>query len=135
MGHTMTAENDPSERILSRALGGDAAALAELFDQHRLRLRQMIRLRLDTRVGGVDPSDVLQKPISISGGVWNMLTQNLIFLWMRMIVGQRLIVPSRYLGAYARRQAGDLTERRPLRGPPRVSGGPFTGRFDGESEL
>ncbi len=47
--------------LVRQASGGDQAALASLFDQHRERLRQMIRLRLDRRLQGrVDPSDVLQ---------------------------------------------------------------------------
>jgi RNA polymerase sigma-70 factor (ECF subfamily) len=39
----------------------EVSALAELFDRHRGRLRQMIRLRLGRRLHvRVDPPDILQ---------------------------------------------------------------------------
>ena len=55
-------EGEGLDELLRRAAGGEAAALADLFDRHRGRLRQMVRLRLDRRLQGrVDPSDVLQE--------------------------------------------------------------------------
>jgi RNA polymerase sigma-70 factor (ECF subfamily) len=48
--------------LLERALGGDCGALAELFERHRGRLEQVVRLRLDRRLQGrLDPADVLQE--------------------------------------------------------------------------
>jgi RNA polymerase sigma-70 factor (ECF subfamily) len=107
MGHTMTADNDPSEAKVSRALDGDRAALAELFERHRLRLRQMIGLRLDIRIRGrVDPSDVLQEVyIDVQRRFPEYAADQKVplFLWMRQIVGQRLIDTHReHLGAQMR---------------------------------
>jgi RNA polymerase sigma-70 factor, ECF subfamily len=46
----------------SAAREAATSALAELFARYRERLRRMIRLRLDHRLGGrLDPSDVLQE--------------------------------------------------------------------------
>ena len=53
------ADSDP--RIV-RIAQGDKSALAEVFQEHRPRLRQMVLLRLDRRLQGrLDPSDVLQE--------------------------------------------------------------------------
>ena len=58
----MKDEPGENEALLQRAAAGEAAALAEFWERHRKRLRQMVRLRLDRRLQGrVDPSDVLQE--------------------------------------------------------------------------
>ena len=50
-----------TDELLDRVRDGDQDAIAELFAQHRQRLRTMIELRMDPRLAGrVDPSDVLQ---------------------------------------------------------------------------
>ena len=55
--------------LIGRATAGDEAALAELFERYRGRLRQMVRLRLDSRLQGrVDPSDVIQLPSTVAQG-------------------------------------------------------------------
>jgi RNA polymerase sigma-70 factor (ECF subfamily) len=52
----MTGEPGENETLLRRAAAGDLAALAEFWQRHRKRLRQMVRLRLDRRLQGrVDP--------------------------------------------------------------------------------
>ena len=58
----MPAEADPEvAALVARLRAGDAAALAELFDKHRDKLRRMVQLRLDSRLAGrVSASDVLQ---------------------------------------------------------------------------
>ena len=56
------SELDDEDSLVGRAAAGDEAALAEFWQRHRKRLRQMVRLRLDRRLQGrVDPSDVLQE--------------------------------------------------------------------------
>jgi RNA polymerase sigma-70 factor (ECF subfamily) len=106
----MDRDPDDSEDLLRRAAAGDEAALAALWERHRARLRQMVRLRLDRRLlGRVDPSDVLQdayldlaaRPPDYARD-WPMPT----YLWLRLVTGQRLAqVHRQQLGA-ALRNAG-----------------------------
>jgi RNA polymerase sigma-70 factor, ECF subfamily len=96
--------------LVRRAAEGDEAALAELFARHRDRLRQMIRLRLDRRLQGrVDPSDVLQDAyIDLAGKLPEYAGKPAMpfFLWLRLVVGERLLrVHRHHLGA-AMRDAG-----------------------------
>ena len=60
-----TAMNENSSVIhnpMWRAEPGDQRELTELFEQHRERLTQMVRLRMDRRLQGrVDAADVLQE--------------------------------------------------------------------------
>jgi len=97
--------------LVRQAVAGDESALAELFGRHRKRLRQMVRLRLDRRLQGrVDPSDVLQE-------AYIDLAQRLpayarerselpVYLWLRLVVGERLLrVHRQHLGT-AMRDAG-----------------------------
>ncbi len=61
MGH---AEPD-TDGLLARAGVGDASAATELFDRHRIRLRRMISVRMDTRLTArLDPSDVVQEALA-----------------------------------------------------------------------
>jgi RNA polymerase sigma-70 factor (ECF subfamily) len=89
--------NDASENtgLLERALGGDCAALAELFQRHRGRLEQMVRLRLDHRLRGrLDPADVLQEAyldVTRRFGEYRRDPSMPFFLWLRLLTGQRLI--------------------------------------------
>lgn len=44
-----------------KAAAGNEAAVGELLDEHRIRLRRIVSFRLDRRLKGrVDPSDILQ---------------------------------------------------------------------------
>ena len=61
-GPAMTRDPSETDDLLARARADDEAALADLFDRHRERLRRMVRLRLDRRLQGrVDPADVIQE--------------------------------------------------------------------------
>ena len=100
-----------TDELLSRAAAGDTAALAQLFGRYRKRLRQMVRLRLDRRLQGrVDPSDVLQEAYL---DLAEKLTEYVrsrpelpFYLWLRLVVGERLLrIHRRHLGA-AMRDAG-----------------------------
>jgi hypothetical protein len=48
--------------LVARAAAGDRAAIVELLERYRPRLRRMVALRLDPRLQGrVDASDVIQE--------------------------------------------------------------------------
>ena len=103
----MISEQDSLDSLLARAQSGDEDAMAILFDQYGRRLRQMIRLRLDRRLQGrVDPSDVLQEAyLDARRKLPNYSTKDDLpfFLWLRLVVGQKLTDCHRYhLGAKMR---------------------------------
>jgi RNA polymerase sigma-70 factor (ECF subfamily) len=106
----VTGNDGMTDELLRRAADGDEAALADLFDRHRLRLRQMVRLRLDRRLQGrVDPSDVLQDAyIDLAQKLPDYARKPAMpfFLWLRLVTGERLLrVHRQHLGA-AMRDAG-----------------------------
>ena len=80
--------------LVDRARSGDEQAMTELFEQHRKRLRQMIRLRMDQRVQARDAvSDVLQEAfIDLAQQLPNYAKDPKLpfFLWLRRITGLRL---------------------------------------------
>ena len=100
-----------TDELLSRAAAGDTAALAQLFGRYRKRLRQMVRLRLDRRLQGrVDPSDVLQEAyLDLAEKVAEYARSRPelpVYLWLRLVVGERMQrIHRRHLGA-AMRDAG-----------------------------
>ena len=93
--------------LIRRATAGDEAALAALFERYRGRLRQMVRLRLDPRLQGrVDPSDVIQDAyLDLSRKLRELAVRPDLpfFLWLRLVVGERLLrVHRHHLGASMR---------------------------------
>ena len=91
----MPAETDPEvAALVARLRAGDQGALAVLFDRHREKLRRMVQLRLDHRLGGrVSPSDVLQEAyIDALKRVEHYFQKpdQPFFGWLRLVVGQRL---------------------------------------------
>jgi RNA polymerase sigma-70 factor (ECF subfamily) len=103
----MPRDASDSEVLLERALGGDCGALAELFEQHRGRLEQMVRLRLDRRLQGrLDPGDVLQEAYLDVARRFSEYAANPalpFFLWLRLLTGQRLVdLHRQHLGAKMR---------------------------------
>jgi RNA polymerase sigma-70 factor, ECF subfamily len=110
----MSKHQPPDEILAERATCGDEQALAELFDRHRYRLRQMVKLRLDRRLQGrVDPSDVLQEAFLDLASELPSYSQKQaipIFLWMRLVAGQRLMRVHRlHLGAEMRDARRDIS--------------------------
>lgn len=106
----MTSDQDSVEHLLRRAAGGEEDAMARLFDLHRDRLRRMVRLRMDRRLQGrVDPSDVLQDAyVDLAQKLQDYTKRPPMpfFLWLRLVVGERLLrVHRQHLGA-AMRDAG-----------------------------
>jgi RNA polymerase sigma-70 factor (ECF subfamily) len=86
--------SDP-EVLLRRALAGDGGALAVLFERHRGRLEQMVRLRLDRRLQGrLDPADVLQEAyLDVARRFPEYAADPALpfFLWLRLLTAQRLV--------------------------------------------
>jgi RNA polymerase sigma-70 factor, ECF subfamily len=105
------AESEEEDALIRRAAAGDREALAVLFHRHRKRLRQMVRLRLDRRLQGrVDPSDVLQEAfLDLAEKLPDYARQRSeipLFLWLRLVTGERLLrVHRQHLGT-AMRDAG-----------------------------
>jgi RNA polymerase sigma-70 factor (ECF subfamily) len=88
--------------------------LAESFARHRDRLRRMVYLRLDRRLQArVDPSDVLQDAFleaSTRYGDYLQKPAMPLFLWLRFLVGQRLLLVHRqHLGVKARNAGRDVS--------------------------
>ena len=93
--------------LVRRAAGGEEAALVELFSGYRSRLWRMIQLRLDRRLQGrIDPSDVLQDAyIDVAEKLPEYAQRSALpfSLWLRMVVGERLLrIHRHHLGAAMR---------------------------------
>src|SRR5262249_56122342 len=101
--------NDPTdtERLVEKLGGGEREALTDLFQRHRDRLRRMVELRMDPRLQArVDASDVLQDAfLDVAARLDSYLqgTELSAFLWLRLVVGERLaICHRRHLGTRMR---------------------------------
>lgn len=86
------------------------STLAGLIDQHRNRLMRMVQIRMDVRVQGrVSPEDVLQEAyLEAARRYPEYLADPKYppFLWLRLVVGERLMkVHRQHLGTQMR-QAG-----------------------------
>jgi RNA polymerase sigma-70 factor (ECF subfamily) len=110
MGTLMDNNSADTASLLERARTGDQAALNEIFAQHRARLRRMVELRLDRRLQArIDASDVIQEAYV---DVVNRLDEYLreptypLFLWLRLIVGERLLKLHRHHLGTQMRDAG-----------------------------
>src|SRR5216683_1060395 len=110
MGSLMDNNSADTARLLEQARAGDQAALNEIFAQHRARLRRMVELRLDRRLQArIDASDVIQEAYV---DVVNRLEEYLrdprypLFLWLRLIVGERLLKLHRHHLGTQMRDAG-----------------------------
>ena len=107
MGPVMADESGELQDQLRRLAAGDQQALAELFARYRDRLRRMVKLRLDRRLQGrVDASDVLQDAyldVAQRAAEYAASPTMPVFLWLRFLTGQRLLmVHRRHLGAKMR---------------------------------
>lgn len=108
--------NQPDEdtRLIERAQAGDESAAGEALMRHRARLRRMVEARLDHRVRGrVDPSDVLQDGfVDAVAKLPAFLADPKIplFLWLRLVVGERLAKIHRdHLGAQLRNAGREVS--------------------------
>src|SRR5471032_1355300 len=86
--------------LQERARVGDAQALDEIFSRHRERLRRMVEIRLDRRLQArVDASDVIQEAyVEIVTRLEEYLREPRLplFLWMRLVLGERLLKVHRH---------------------------------------
>jgi RNA polymerase sigma-70 factor (ECF subfamily) len=103
MGHDLT----DTVELVERLRRGDRQALTDLFQHHRDRLRRMIELRMDARLRGrADASDVLQDAFLDAASRLDGFLQGSElppFLWLRLVVSQRLSrYHRRHLGAKMR---------------------------------
>ena len=103
----MTSAETRYDPLIQRVLASEEAALAELFDKHRPRLRRMVDLRMDHRLHArVDASDVLQEAyLDLAQELPEYAKQQKFpfFLWLRLVTGQRLAQFHRkHLGAAMR---------------------------------
>src|SRR4051812_16047768 len=106
-GPLMTDEADTDSELLRRVKEGDERALVDLFARHRVRLKRMVRIRLDRRLQGrVDPSDVIQEAhveVFRRAGEYVRDPSMPAFLWFRFLTGERLLhAHRRHLGAQMR---------------------------------
>jgi RNA polymerase sigma-70 factor, ECF subfamily len=124
MGNIMKDPPSESISLLERLRAGDRRALAELFQRHRGRLRRMVELRLDALLQGrIDASDVLQDGfLDLSKQVESYLSDPRlpVFLWLRLVVSDRLAQIHRRHRGTEMRDAGQAVSlyRDPL---PRAS--------------
>jgi RNA polymerase sigma-70 factor (ECF subfamily) len=97
-------------RLLERARAGDQAAVNEIFTRHRARLRRMVELRLDRRLQArIDASDVIQEAyVEAVRRLDEYLCDPAypLFLWLRLIVGERLLKLHRHHLGTQMRDAG-----------------------------
>jgi RNA polymerase sigma-70 factor (ECF subfamily) len=110
MGTQMDNNSADTAALLERARAGDQAALNEIFAEHRGRLRRMVELRLDRRLQSrIDASDVIQEAyVEVVRRLDEYLRDPAypLFLWLRLIVGERLLKLHRHHLGTQMRDAG-----------------------------
>jgi RNA polymerase sigma-70 factor (ECF subfamily) len=96
--------------LIERARAGDTQALNEIFARHRDRLRRMVEMRLDRRLQArIDASDVIQDAyLEVAMRLPEYLNnpELPLFLWLRLVVGERLATLHRHHLGTQMRDAG-----------------------------
>jgi RNA polymerase sigma-70 factor, ECF subfamily len=110
MDHAPGDATDPIDRLRV----GERRALAELFDEHRDRLRRMVELRIDSRLRArLGASDVLQEAfLDVARDLDAYLADPKLppLLWLRLHVGRRLTTLHRqHLGTKMRDAALEIS--------------------------
>jgi RNA polymerase sigma-70 factor, ECF subfamily len=110
MGALMDHTSSDALRQIERLRAGDRRALAELFEQNRVRLRRMVELRMDPHLRArLDASDVLQEAyLELAGDLeaYGRDPKLQPLLWMRLHVGRRLTTLHRQHLGIQMRDAG-----------------------------
>src|SRR5437879_965228 len=110
MGTLMENNSSDSVDLIERVRAGDQEALNTLFTRHRDRLRRMVEMRLDTRLQArTDAPDVLQEAyVEVVERLDEYLNdpQLPLFLWLRLVVGERLMKLHRHHLGTQMRDAG-----------------------------
>lgn len=101
------------EALWAQLQAGHASRLADLFALFRPRLRQMVRLRMDSRIAArLDPSDVLQEAyLDAARQLGHYLKQPGVdvYVWLRGLTWERLLnVQRAHLGAQCRSVSREL---------------------------
>src|SRR6266436_4193350 len=95
MASSRDDDSADSAELLRSARAGDQAALEALFSRHRERLRRMVETRLDRQLQArVDASDVIQDAyLEVVTRLDEYLRDPRLpfFLWLRLVVGERLL--------------------------------------------
>jgi RNA polymerase sigma-70 factor (ECF subfamily) len=106
----MDQNSSETVRLIERAQAGEFEALNELFTQHRERLRRMVDMRLDHRLQArIDASDVIQDAyVEVVERLPEYLRDPKLpfFLWLRLVVGERLMKLHRHHLGTQMRDAG-----------------------------
>jgi RNA polymerase sigma-70 factor, ECF subfamily len=107
-------DDSESTRLVERARAGDPAAVSDIFARHRDRLRRMVDMRLDRRLQGrFDASDVIQEAhLEVAARLADYLADPKLplFLWLRLVVGERLTKLHRtHLGSQKRDAALEVS--------------------------
>ena len=103
---------------LQQATQGDSQALSDLWEEHRIRLGKMVKLRMDRRLQGrVDVEDVLQEAfLDFSSRVPDYLDEQdamPFYLWLRFLTGQRLqLIHRHHLGTQMRDAGREISLHR-----------------------
>src|SRR5712692_4469109 len=110
MGTLMDNNSAESVDLIERARAGDREALNALLARHRDRLRRMVEMRLDSRLQArLDASDVIQDAyVEVAERLDEYLRdpQMPFFLWLRLVVGERLMRLHRHHLGTQMRDAG-----------------------------
>jgi RNA polymerase sigma-70 factor (ECF subfamily) len=110
MGTLMDNNSADSADLIERARSGDRAALNDLLARHRGRLCRMVEIRLDSRLQArLDASDVVQEAyVDVTTRLEEYLRDPKLplFLWLRLVVGERLVRLHRHHLGTQMRDAG-----------------------------
>jgi RNA polymerase sigma-70 factor (ECF subfamily) len=91
----MTAVESETSALIRRASEGDELAVKQLLAGHRVRLRQMVAVHMDTRLAArIDPSDVVQEAmLEASQKLPGYLKERPVsfYPWLRQIAWQHLV--------------------------------------------
>jgi RNA polymerase sigma-70 factor, ECF subfamily len=103
----MNDDSTETVQLIDRVRAGDVDALNAVFTRHRERLRRMVDIRMDRRLQArIDASDVLQEAhLEVVQRLDEYIRDPKLplFLWLRLVVGQRLMtLHRRHLGAQLR---------------------------------
>ena len=110
MGTSAANNSNATLRLIGLARAGDRQALSALLERHRDRLRRLVELRLDWRLQArIDASDILQDAfLEVASRLDEYLRapELPLFLWLRLVVGQRLATVHRHHLGTQMRDAG-----------------------------
>jgi RNA polymerase sigma-70 factor, ECF subfamily len=110
MGDLIESNSAGSVNLIERARAGDRDARSALFAAHRERLLRMVEMRLDARLHArLDASDVVQDAyVEVVERLDEYLRDPKLpfFLWLRLVVGERLLKLHRHHLGTQMRDAG-----------------------------